>query len=353
MSTSPERASWPPTTMTSGLSEVDQTGRGHADVPAGVREDPPAARVALGGADQHVAQGELTVGGRQGAQQCAATRRRCPGSHGCRTGRWAVLVDGQMADLPRRSRAPPEQLATQDQAGAHAVRRLDVAAGPAPRVARRIAAPPTRQVRGVVQPDRGAQARLHRLRDRDAAPPGQDRLGPHLARSPCRPGQAARTPTAERSPMRAPARSTMSASSRAARSMPSSAWWSAGRGIRCWPSTCIPPSLTATRTSRSPNAMPARSPRGPRARPAPPCGRCACWGPARAAARRPARGPGSRPSPRTGRWRRPARPGSSPPGPAPPAPDASGWRPGARSGTPEPAVLRSQVVTYSPFWAPR
>ena len=52
-----------------GVEQVDQTGRGDADVPACVGHDAAAAGVALGGTGEHVAQRQLAVGDRQGVEQ--------------------------------------------------------------------------------------------------------------------------------------------------------------------------------------------------------------------------------------------------------------------------------------------
>ena len=167
-----------------------------------------------------------------------------------------VLVDGEVPDLAGRARAAPEHLAAEDQPGADAVGELDVDAvlNPLQRTTSQLAQ--RGEVRGVVDRTGRRARRSISVGDGDAAPPGQDALGAHLARS--RESTGAGIP--RRPPLTSaivlPAFSTRSSSSRAARSIPSSASWSAGSGIRCRPTMSRGPVARATRTSRSPKAMP-------------------------------------------------------------------------------------------------
>ena len=210
------------------------------------------------------------------------------------------------------------------------------------------------QVRGVVDQDGACRRASHLVRHRRprATRAGCPRYPPGPTR--CPPERAARRPPRGRRPCGLPAFSTRSSSSRDARSMPSSAAWSAGSGIRWRPMTC------SRSGRRRPPARPGRRRRSRRSA-------CSPVASETSAARRPLRMLGASTTTagasssltmfETVAGDRPvtprSRPGSSPPGPAGPAPDASGWLPAARPGTPEPAALRSQVVTYSPSGAPR
>ena len=174
------------------------------------------------------------------------------------TGPFSSIVD--VADLARRARAAPEELAAEDQAGTHAVGGLDVDPVPRPLAAHRNSARPG--PRGwPCCPAAPAPSRPS-ISAATATPrhPGQDALGADLAGHPVDGGRhARRRPRARRTSSCRPSR-TRSKSSREARSMPSSAAWSAGSGIRLRPTMSAPPVPIATRTSRSPKAMAATRP---------------------------------------------------------------------------------------------